>query len=360
MTDAIAGIRLTDILRVARRREASDVHLTTGHVPGIRVDGRLESLPGAEIGADEIRLMGTALLDRDAIERIETGSDISGTWSSDDIGVIRVHGYRSRNGIALALRLLRRTIPALEALHLPAVVASFAEKQRGLIVIAGPTGSGKSTTLAGLIDRINATSARRIITIEDPIEYRHVNKESVISQREIGCDAHSYDSALIGALRADPDVIVLGEMRDAGTMRTVLTAAETGHLVITTLHTGDAPQTIDRIVDAFSGTEQPQVRMQLAQALVAVVCQRLVRRAHGAGRRAVAEILIATDGVRNMVREGRTHQLRNAMITGRQQGMQTLEHHLSALISAQEIDRSAALAMSDRLEEVVPRVGVPA
>jgi len=359
MTDAIATIRLTDILRVARQRDASDVHLAAGHVPAIRVDGRLEFVAGTEIGADEVRLMGTALLHRDAIERIETGSDISGTWSSDDLGVIRVHGYRTRDGITLALRLLRRTVPALDVLHLPAIVAGLTEKQRGLIVIAGPTGSGKSTTLAALVDRINATSARRIITIEDPIEYRHANKASIVSQREIGCDTHSYDSALIGALRADPDVIVLGEMRDPETMRTVLTAAETGHLVITTLHTGDAPQTIDRIVDAFPGTEQPQVRMQLAQALVAIVCQRLVPRAHGAGRRAVAEILVATDGVRNIVREGRTHQLRNAMMTGRQQGMQTLEHHLSALISAQEIDRAAALALSDRLEEVVSS-GVPA
>jgi twitching motility protein PilT len=203
-----------------------------------------------------------------------------------------------------------------------------------------------------LIDKINATRERRIITIEDPIEYRHESKRSLIGQREVGRDTPTYAKALVGALRADPDVIMLGELRDAETMRAALTASETGHLVLATLHTGDAPQSVDRIIDAFSGSEQSQVRVQLSQVLIGIVCQRLVTRASGKGRRVAAEVLVATDAVRNLVREGRTHQLRNVMLTGREAGMQTLEHHLSALLVEREIDPSAALASTAHRADV--------
>lgn len=352
MNEAITGIRLADALHIARSQGASDIHVSVGMAPAVRIDGRLEFLGGAPLTADDVRALVGTFFDADASARVENGGDVSSTWVSEESGTIRLHAFRTREGLSLAMRLLNKTIPSLDSLHLPPVVATFAERQRGLVLFTGPTGSGKSTSLAGLVDLINSTSPRRVITIEDPIEYRHTSKLAMISQREIGRDAPSFAHALVGALRADPDVIMLGEMRDSETIRAALTAAETGHLVLATLHTGDAPQTIDRIVDAFTGSEQAQVRAQLAQVLVAIVCQRLVPRAAGSGRRVAAEVLIANDAVRNIVRESRSHQLRNVMLTGRQHGMQTLEHHLGELIAQREIDRQAALALTDRVDEI--------
>ncbi len=262
---------------------------------------------------------------------------------------LRAHAFGTSAGCALAIRLLHETVPTLDSLHLPEVVRTLAAQDRGLIIISGPTGSGKSTSLAALVGEINTSGARRIVTIEDPIEYRFKSARSLITQREIGVDALSFSSAILGALRADPDVIMLGEMRDGETMRAALTAAETGHLVLTTLHTGHAVQTIDRIIDAFSGQEQGQVRAQLAHTLVAVVSQRLLPRKHERGRRAAVEILIVTDAVRAMIRDSRTHLIPNAMATGRHLGMQTLEHHLTELVFGNEVDRDAARRAGDRV-----------
>jgi twitching motility protein PilT len=345
MKGSLAEIRLQDVLHVARTRGASDVHLVCGAAPALRIDGRLQAQACSQIDAEETAAIAEMLFGSEEVASVRAGHDRSRTWWSSEFGTIRVHAFRCSRGIALAMRLLQERVPSLESTHLPGAVTSLASKERGLVIFAGPTGSGKSTSLAALIDRINATWARRIVTIEDPIEYRHENKNSIVTQCEIGSDARSFASALKGVLRADPDVIMVGEMRDTATMRAALTAAETGHLVLTTLHTGDAPQTIDRIVDAFDGPEQAQVRMQLAQVLCAVVCQRLIPRHPRPGRRALAEVLIANAAVRNLIREGRTHQLHNAMLTGRQAGMLTFEEHLKELVGAREIDATTAVAV---------------
>jgi twitching motility protein PilT len=341
MKSSFAEVRLQDALHLARRRDASDVHFVCGAPLSVRVDGRLDPLPGPSVATEQTIAVAEMLFGSEEIAAINAGRDRTTTWCSSDFGTIRVHGFRSGGNITLALRLLRKDVPSLDAMQLPPSVPLLASKERGLVIFAGPTGSGKSTSLAALIDRINTASARRIMTIEDPVEYRHENKKSIVTQREIGRDVTSYASGLRGALRADPEVIMIGEMRDAATMRAALAAAETGHLVLTTLHTGDAPQTVDRIVDAFDGSERAQVRAQLSHVLCAVVCQRLVPRNAGSGRRVLAEVLIANPAVRNLIREGRTHQLHNAMIAGRLAGMQTFEDHLKELIGAREIDAAA-------------------
>jgi twitching motility protein PilT len=344
MMHAMASVRFADALHAVSARSASDIHLVPGLQPAIRVDGRLEYLNGSRLSRDEVDAIGLDMLGADGVARVERGEDVTRAWFGEESRALRVHGYRSSDGLALAMRVLTHEVPTLDSLHLPPVVASLAQRSRGLVIFAGPTGSGKSTSLAALIERINATSARRVITIEDPIEYHHVSRRSTIVQREIGRDAESYAGAIVGSLRADPDVLLIGEMREKETMAAVLTAAETGHLVFSTLHTGDAAGTIDRIVDAFAGSEQAQVRAQLSQVLAAVVCQRLVPRAGGLGRRALVEVLVATDAVRSIVRDGRTHQLRNAVLTGREAGMQTFEHHLSELVARGEVDSEVALA----------------
>ncbi|HTU68790.1 MAG TPA: PilT/PilU family type 4a pilus ATPase [Candidatus Baltobacteraceae bacterium] len=339
MNATIPHIRLADVLHAARKHDASDVHFVPGLSPALRVDGDLQILPGSPLSSIDTSEIARSLFPPDAIARLESGSDVTTTHVSDDELILRAHGFRGSQGCTVAIRLLNRKIPSLESLHLPAAVAAVAERDRGLVIFAGPTGSGKSTSLAALIGQINATSARRVITIEDPVEYRHESKRSLITQREVGRDTSSLAAALLGALRADPDVIVVGEMRDGATMRAALTAAETGHFVLTTVHTGSATQTVERIVDAFAGSEQAHVRSQLAQSLTAVVCQRLLPRKHRPGRRAAVEILLVNDAVRSMIRESRTHLIHNAMTTGRQAGMQTLEHHIDELVSNNEISQ---------------------
>jgi len=346
MNGDLIGIRLADALHTAATRAASDVHLVAGVPPALRVDGTLVFLAGPPLRADELRAIAGSFLEPTDLAAVEAGTDVSVARIVPDVGLMRVHALRSRDAIALALRLLPRRVPSLESLELPSVIGSFAERLRGLVLFSGPTGSGKSTTLAAVVDRINAAASRRIVTIEDPIEYRHESKRSCVTQREVGRDTRSFADALVGALRADPDVIVVGEMRDAPAMRAALAAAETGHLVLATLHTGDAVQTLERIVDAFSAGESDAVRTQLAHTLVAVVAQRLVLRADGRGRRAVTEILVANDAVRHLIREGRTHQLRNVIATGRSAGMQTLADHAAELLSQQKIDGSVAAAVN--------------
>jgi twitching motility protein PilT len=345
MSGVSAPLRLHDLIGVARVRGASDLHLESGVVPALRIDGGLWPINERAIDASELEELVRALVGGAQLPSFESDGDVSIAHEDPELGTLRVHAYGSARGLCVAVRLHQPKPPSLDALHLPPVVASFASLSRGLIVVAGPTGSGKSTTLAALIDRINDGSARRIVTIEDPVEYRHENRRSMITQREIGRDTPSLDRALRGVLRADPDVIVVGELRDAEAMHGALVAAETGHLVLTTLHTGDAAQTVDRICDAFAGTRAMQVRAQLAQVLAGVVCQHLVRRRGRDGRRALVEVLVATDAVRNLIRDGKTHQLRNAISTGRHVGMQTLEQHAADLARDGEIDPDEAAAL---------------
>jgi len=335
MGAAVAEIRLRDALHAARRRNASDLHLCVALPPVARIDGRLERLSGPPLDGSDLDAIGRAI----AAERggPSCGAEFSAAWQDEDAGLVRVHVFRAAGAPSIAVRLLRDRTPELESLDAPVPVAQAAQRDHGLVLFAGPTGSGKSTTMAALLSRINQMSARRIITLEDPIEYRHESARSVISQRQVGVDTPDLAQALRGALRADPDVIAIGEMRDAESIAGALTAAETGHLVLATLHASDAGKTIDRIVDAFPPGNRDHVRTQLARVLVAVVCQHLVPR-NGGGRLALFEVLVATDAVRALIREGKVHQLKNAIATGRQYGMQTLEAHAAALVASGEID----------------------
>lgn len=354
MTAALAPVRLSEVLRVARLRNASDVHLCAGVPPVLRVDGALEAQHTLVPTREEIGAVTASLLDQSAREILAEKGDATVTQRVDEVGSIRIHAYRTSQGMCLAIRLLAPGIPNLDALHLPPVVSGFADKPHGLVIFAGPTGSGKSTALAAMIDRINRTQSRHVVTIEDPIEYEHVSDRSVVNQRELGRDVSTFAQAVYGALRSDPDVILLGEMRDPETMHVALTAAETGHLVLTTLHTGDAAQTIDRIVGVFEGDKQDQIRVQLAQTLIGVVCMRLLPRAGGQGRRSAVEVLVASEAVRNVIRDGKTHQLRNIISTNRQAGMQTLEAHLSDLIARREIALDTARLVTNRPDELRP------
>ena len=352
MTVTLARIRLAEVLHVARLRNASDVHLCAGAQPVLRVDGKLEPQPTVVPSEEEIDLITRELLCERARAQLSQSGDVTVSYCDGGVGVIRAHAYRTGLGIALALRLLATSIPSLDSLQLPATVASFTERSHGLVIIAGPTGSGKSTLLAALIDRINRASARHIVTIEDPIEYVHRSDRSMVSQREVGRDVPTFVEALYGALRVDPDVILVGEMREPSTMHAALTAAETGHLVFATLHTGDAPQTVERIIGAFGGEMQELVRIQLAQALIGVVCMRLLPHASGLGRRCATEVLVASDAVRTLIRDGKTHQIRNIISTSRHSGMQTLEAHLSDLIARREITLESAKVVTERPEEL--------
>lgn len=354
MTAALAPVRLSEVLRVARLRNASDVHLCAGVAPVLRVDGALESQQTVVPTGEEVGAVTASLLDDRARDLLVSRGDATVTRLVEDVGSIRVHAYRTSEGTCLAIRLLAASIPSVESLHLPPVVGTFADKPHGLVIFAGPTGSGKSTALAAMVDRINRTQARHVLTIEDPIEYRHVSNRSIINQRELYRDVPSYAEAVYGALRSDPDVILVGEMRDPATMHATLTAAETGHLVLTTLHTGDAAQTVDRIVGVFEGDKQEQIRVQLAQTLIGVVCMRLLPRASGQGRRSALEVLVANDAVRNVIRDGKTHQIRNIISTSRQTGMQTLESHLSDLIARREITLDSARLATERPDELRP------
>lgn len=333
-----AMVRARDLVAYARERAGSDLHLEAGTVPRIRIEGRLEVTDSPAFDAASIAELTDALLPLAAREQLAAVGDCSAVKDDEALGLVRVHGYRAMRGVSLAIRLLGARVPAFEELMLPPSVAEFARCDRGLVIVAGPTGSGKSTTLAALVDRINRTSARRIVTFEDPIEYRFENARSLVTQREIGSDVPSLALALRAVLRADPDVIVVGEMRDGAAMDAALAAAETGHLVLATLHTGDAAQTIDRIVDAERDGEGSRRRVQLAQVLRGVACQRLVRRCGGRGRVPVVEVLTATDAVRATIREGRVHLLGNAIAMGRRHGMQTLEQHAADLVQAGFVD----------------------
>lgn len=352
MSAALAEVRVDEVLRLARLRNASDVHIAPSYRPVLRVDGSLETQTTMAPTAGEVERIANALLDAYAAKRLARTGDATATYRDAESGSFRVHAYRTAGGIALAIRALAQSVPSLETLQLSPAVAAFGERANGLVLFAGPTGSGKSTVLAALVDAINRNESRHIVTIEDPVEYEHRSMRSIVSQREVGRDVVSFSAAIHGALRSDPDVIMVGEMRESDTMHAALTAAETGHLVFATLHTADAPQTVDRVISAFSGGMQDQVRVALAQVLAGVVCLRLIPRSDGRGRRAAAEVLVATDAVRSLIREGKTHQLRNAISTGRHVGMQTLESHLTDLVLRREVDIETAKRFAERPNEV--------
>jgi twitching motility protein PilT len=334
---------LSTLLRAVVDCHATDMLLTGGCAPLVRVDGSLRPAPDlGPLGDDVVRRVIDELLDDAQRAQLEVDRDIDFAFSHGDHR-FRGNAFFERGHRSLALRLMHNQIPSFDEIRLPDPVRELTRLHQGLVLFTGPTGSGKSTSMAALVDAINATRPCHIITIEDPIEYLHSNRQAMVHQREVGVDAQSFERALRAALREDPDVVLVGEMRDIESIAITLTLAETGHLVLSSLHTNDAPQALDRIVDVFPADRQSQTRLQLASVLSAVVAQRLVPRA-GGGLVAAYEVLIATPAVSNLIREGKTRQLRNAMQMGIGAGNQTLEASLNALVAGGDITTETALA----------------
>ncbi|HEU4703484.1 MAG TPA: type IV pilus twitching motility protein PilT [Conexibacter sp.] len=340
-------------------RRASDLHLTAGSPPMVRVRGRLTAVDGyPTLTPTDTREIVYSILTNDQRQKLENNWQLDFAYQIPGRARFRVNAYFQRAALSAAFRLIPFEIAPLESLGLPPSVAEMATRPRGLVLVTGPTGSGKSTTLASLIDTINETREEHILTIEDPIEFLHRHKRCVVNQRELGADATTFADALKAALRQDPDVILVGEMRDMETISTAITAAETGHLVFATLHTQDTPQTVDRIIDVFPGYQQGQVRTQLAIGLQGIVTQQLLPTADGAGRCVAAEVLVPTPAVRNLIREGKTHQIYSVLQTGGAQGMQTMDAALAALVRNGRITRQLAEARSSTPEELRRLLGM--
>ncbi|MFZ5814985.1 MAG: type IV pilus twitching motility protein PilT [Bacillota bacterium] len=316
---------LESLLRDAVAKESSDIHLCEAQPPIFRIHGQLIRQGNLPLVAADLEAITERIIPPEKKADFEEYGEVDFSYGVAGLGRFRVNVYRQRSTLAVALRVIPFKILTLWELGLPEVLTTFCDKPHGLVVVTGPTGSGKSTTLAALIDLINEQQDRHIVTIEDPIEYLHRHKKSVINQREIGSDTTTFSRALRAALRQDPDVILLGEMRDLETIQIALQAAETGHLVFATLHTNDAASTIDRIVDVFPAEQQQQVRIQLAGSIQGIVAQRLFRRVDRPGRIAALEVLIATPAVRNLIREGKTHQIPSVIQTNSKMGMRLME-----------------------------------
>lgn len=355
----LQGTDVDRFLRTLWAADGTDLLLTVGSPPMVRVDGMLRAIGGEGDLAEEtvhgilVSVAGEGL---SAKLGDELEVDFSFGWA--DVARVRGNAFRQRGNTSIALRVIPDAIPSFDELNLPSSVRNLAALGQGLVLFTGPTGSGKSTSLASLISWINQNRACHIITIEDPIEYVHGGGQSIVSQREVGVDTHSFDRALRAALREDPDVVLVGEMRDPESIAITLTLAETGHLVFSTLHTNDASQALDRIVDVFHGDRQPQIRLQLASVLSAVVAQRLVPKV-GGGMVAAYEVLTGSSAVRNLVREGKTRQLRNVITTSRADGMQSLESALTELVAAGKVTLEDARLRALVPGEVNPPPGTP-
>lgn len=335
-------LRIEVLLEEVVRRRASDLHLQVGLPPMIRIDGALVPIAGFNpLDEAAVETLVFAILDKDQQQILLKDKEFDFSFAFGTMGRFRVNAYHERGNLAAALRLIPNEIKTIAELGLPNTVLNFADFPRGLVLITGPTGSGKSTTLAALVDKINTERSQHIITIEDPIEFTHRSKKSVVVQREVHYDTYSFSAALRSSLRQDPDVVLIGEMRDLETISSAITIAETGHLVFATLHTNSAAQSIDRIIDVFPPHQQPQVRSQLANILMAICSQRLIP-AIGGGRVAAAEILITNPAVRNIIREGKAHQLDAVIQTGADQGMQTMDRTLVNLVQAGTITYDSA------------------
>ena len=365
MTEPAPGAKRVDaLLQELWSAKGTDLLLTVGMAPQIRVHGHLNSVIGAAVLlAADIEAMLAELLNEEQLRSFNQGHEYDFSFSWRDDARIRGNAFRQRGVTAVALRLIPREIPTMDQLGLPPILHQFAARHQGLVLVTGPTGSGKSTTLASVIDKVNTDRACHIITIEDPIEYVHQHKRSAVSQREVGSDTSSFPDALRAALREDPDVLLVGEMRDLESMQFALTIAETGHLVFSTLHTNDTAQALARIIDVFPPGQQSQVRVQLAAALTGIVYQRLLPRI-GGGLIAAYEVLVANTAVRSLIKEGKTHQLRNCLVTGQKEGMVTFEQSLSALVQAGEVSYEDAVARSLYPKDVElrprPRIGATA
>jgi twitching motility protein PilT len=344
---------LPDLLSKTLTLGGSDLHLSVGSAPQVRVNGDLRRLDAPILTSEATRSLVYSVLS-DAQKKV-----FEETWEQDlafgleGVGRFRCNVFLQKNAVGAVFRLIPERIPSLEELGLPPVLGRFADRPRGLVLVTGPTGSGKSTTLAAMVDRINMSRPVHILTIEDPIEYLHTHKTALINQREVHSDTKTFPNALRGALREDPDVVLVGEMRDLETMEAAMKLAETGHLTLATLHTNSAAQTVTRIIDAFPSWQQSQIRAQLSLVLEGIVCQSLLPKANGTGRAAALEILVATPAIRNLIREDKVHQIYSTMQAGQEKfSMQTMNQALARLIMSRVISREVGLAASSNKEEL--------
>jgi twitching motility protein PilT len=344
-------IKIELMLEEVFRKHSSDLHLQVGIPPMLRIDGTLVPIPGYDaLDEAKVEALLFAILDEDQKQILLKDKEFDFSFAFGTLGRFRVNAYHERGNLAAALRLVPNEIKTVSELSLPNALSNFADYPRGLVLITGPTGSGKSTTLAALVDKINSERSAHIITIEDPIEFTHRSKKSVVVQREVHYDTYSFSAALRSSLRQDPDVVMIGEMRDLETISAAITIAETGHLVFATLHTNSAAQSIDRMIDVFPPHQQSQIRTQLASILMAICSQRLIP-AIGGGRVPAAEIMIANSAVRNIIREGKTHQLDAVIQTSSDQGMQTMDRTLAGLVKSGTITYDNAREYSVDLTE---------
>ena len=339
-------MHIDDLLRMVVQRDASDLHLRAGEPPILRIHGDLKRTDLPRLTGEDVKNLLYAILNEERRQRFERDKELDLSYEVPGLARFRVNMFWQQRCVGAALRLIPFRIRTIDELMMPPAVKELAMRPRGLFLVTGPTGSGKSTSLAAMIDHINMHKRCHIMTIEDPIEYMHHDKLSIINQRELGVDTHSFADALRHVMRQNPDVILVGEMRDLETIHLAITAAETGHLVMSTVHTQDAPQTIDRIVDVFPPEQQQQIRMQLSVVLVGVLSQTLLPNAQGTGRVAAFELMVATPSVRNLIREGKTHQLYMDIQTGAEYGMQTLDSCLLSLVRKGLVDFEDAIAKS--------------
>jgi twitching motility protein PilT len=347
-------VKIEELLRIAVQRKASDLHITVNTPPIIRIHGSLVRLEGYELlTPTDTEALFFEIASEQQRKLFKEYGEADFSFALTGFSRFRVNAFHQRGSVALSLRLINEKIPTLEELKHPDVLKTLARHARGLVLVTGPTGSGKSTTLAAMLDLINNERANHIITLEDPIEYLHKHKQCIVNQREIHADTHSFANALRAAMREDPDVILVGEMRDAETIGIAITAAETGHLVFATLHTCDSVQTVDRIIDVFPPAQQQQIRVQLSFTLQGIVSQQLLPRMDGTGRAVALEVLIVNPAVRNLIREGKTHQIQSILQTGARYGMQTMDNSLRDLYRRGVISRDEALSRAINQETLL-------
>jgi twitching motility protein PilT len=344
---------LDQLLAYAVRKNASDLLLIAGAPLALRMDGKLSPADGPELSADDTRNLLLPLLTPKQYQELQRDKSLDYCFTRTGVGRFRLNLHHQKGTLAGSIRLLPPRIPTLQSLHLPSALDRLAQARQGLVLITGATGCGKSSTLAALVDIINSQRCDHVVTIEDPIEYVHTNRSSIVEQIEVGHDTPDFANALRSILRQSPDVILVGEMRDAETIATALTAAETGHLVLSTLHTNDTSQAVSRILDSFPTANQTQVRQQLSLALLAIVAQQLVPAADGSGRYPAVEVMAGTHAIRNLIRRGADHQLYTTISTGRSEGMITMEQSLAEMVASGRINRETALAHCSRIDELL-------